>query len=80
LQPEHLPRSFHERALIADNPLPPTQPLPNLDTVLETVERNLLQLAMQAANGNQTDAAARLGIFRTRLARRLDALGLSDTP
>ncbi|MGL4420349.1 MAG: helix-turn-helix domain-containing protein [Gemmataceae bacterium] len=73
----HFPRVFRERLLLAENPLPAPPPQRNLDQILEQVERRLIQLAMQAANGNQTDAAAQLGIFRTRLARRLEALGLS---
>ena len=46
----------------------------NLDAVLEAVEKRLIELALRKAGGNQTDAAALLGIFRTRIGRRIEAL------
>ena len=49
-------------------------PPPTLDAVLEAVERNLIANALRRAGGNQTEAAAKLGIFRTRLGRRIEAL------
>jgi len=72
---EHLPRYVRERHLIASDPRPPVKAV-HLDAVLEAVERRLIQLALAKANGNQTEAAASLGIFRTRLGRRIEALGL----
>jgi DNA-binding NtrC family response regulator len=48
-----------------------------LDPLLETVERRLIALAMARSQGNITKAAELLGIFRTRLSRRLEALGLT---
>jgi len=35
---------------------------------------------MAATDGHITDAAAKLGIFRTRLARRLEALKIAWPP
>ncbi len=56
----------------------PASPL-KLDAILEAVEKRLIELALRKGAGNQTDAAAILGVFRTRLARRIEALGV-DVP
>jgi DNA-binding NtrC family response regulator len=71
---EHLP---HELRVRAD--IPRTRPAKslNMDAILEAVEKRLLQLALQKTGNNQTDAAEMLGVFRARLARRLEALGLA---
>ncbi len=76
LRPEHFPRYLRERALVAANPMPAARATPSLDTILEQVERNMIALALRNARGNQTEAAAALGIFRSRLGRRIDALNL----
>lgn len=47
-----------------------------LDDLLEKAERRLLILAMRKAKGNQSQAAESLSIWRARLARRLEALGI----
>lgn len=52
------------------------KPLASLDVILETVERKLLTLALHRCKGNKTEAAQWLGIWRTRLLRRIEALGL----
>jgi transcriptional regulator with PAS, ATPase and Fis domain len=54
----------------------PERSLP-LDTILEQVERRLLELALQRTGGNRSRAAELLGIWRPRLNRRLQALGLA---
>jgi DNA-binding NtrC family response regulator len=54
---------------------PPAKPL-DLDAILEAVEKRLIELALRKCDGNQTEAAALLGVFRTRLARRIEALGV----
>jgi transcriptional regulator with PAS, ATPase and Fis domain len=72
----HLPRYVRERALIAANPAPPPERKLNLDEVLTAVEKRLIAMALRRANGNQTEAAALLGVFRTRLGRRIEALGI----
>ena len=51
-----------------------------LDPILEAVEKRLIQLALQRANNHQTEAAEMLGIFRARLWRRLEALGIPVPP
>ena len=50
--------------------------VPKLDEVLERVERRLIDLALRKAKGDQTAAADLLGVYRSRLVRRLKALGL----
>jgi transcriptional regulator with PAS, ATPase and Fis domain len=73
IEPEHLPRYIRERAWLANNPMPKERTL-SLDALLEAVERRMIESALKRSNGNQTEAATRLGIFRTRLGRRIEAL------
>jgi DNA-binding NtrC family response regulator len=75
---DHLPRELRVRAGI-EPPLVPPRPLA-LDPLLEAVERRLILLALRRANNHQTEAAELLGIFRARLWRRLEALGIPVPP
>jgi DNA-binding NtrC family response regulator len=75
---EHLPHELRVRAgIAAASPRP--KPLA-LDPILEAVEKRLIQLALRRTNNHQTDAAEMLGIFRARLWRRLEALGIPIPP
>jgi DNA-binding NtrC family response regulator len=74
---DHLPRELREWLGMA-KPIP-EKPL-NLDATLEAVEKRLIKLALAKANGNATRAAEMLGIWRTRLLRRVEALGLGERP
>jgi DNA-binding NtrC family response regulator len=65
------------RFAVESPPARPERGLP-LDTILEQVERRLLELALQRTGGHRTKAAELLGIWRPRLNRRLEALGLAD--
>jgi PAS domain S-box-containing protein len=47
-----------------------------LDHVLEDVERQAIRRALEAAGGQRTRAAQIMGISRSRLYRRIDALGI----
>jgi DNA-binding NtrC family response regulator len=60
----------HEAPELAEGGLP-------LDTILEQVERRLLELALRRTGGNKSRAADLLGMQRPRLFRRLKALGLA---
>jgi len=79
VQPAHLPRSIRERFLIESSAYTPRK-APGLDAILESVERRMILRAMAATDGHITAAAAKLGIFRTRLARRLEALKIAWPP
>ncbi|MDW8197743.1 MAG: sigma 54-interacting transcriptional regulator [Gemmataceae bacterium] len=74
---EHLPLALRLRAEAVR--LPPSKTL-SLDRILQAVERRLIEFALQKTQGNQTEAAELLGIFRTRLHRRLEALGITSPP
>jgi transcriptional regulator with AAA-type ATPase domain len=73
-----LTRYIQERQLIADHPPPPADTGWTLDGVLEAAERRLIELALRKANGSLGNAAAALGVPRPRLARRVEALGISN--
>lgn len=77
--PEHLPRFVRESFLI-ESSAEAARIAPGLDAVLEAVERRMIQRALAQSKGQQTEAAAKLGIFRTRLARRLEALKIVRSP
>jgi hypothetical protein len=61
------------------NPPPPAERNVPLDTLLEQVERRLILLALRKARNNKTRAAEILAIWRPRLLRRMEALGI-ETP
>ncbi len=69
-----LPASLRLRHAAGAAP-PPERPLP-LDALLEQAERRLIELALRRAKGNRGRAAEILGIWRARLLRRVEALGL----
>jgi DNA-binding NtrC family response regulator len=46
--------------------------------VLEQVERRLITLALRRHQGNKSKAAQWLGLWRPRLLRRMEALGIKD--
>jgi PAS domain S-box-containing protein len=71
LEPADLP--FY----VQQAPLPAEQPIP-LDEVLEKVERRLIELALKLGQGNRTRAAELLAIWRPRLLRRMEQLGLGE--
>lgn len=75
----HLPAALRRaateaRAAQAASRLPTLK----LDEVLERVERRLIELALRKTRGDQTAAADLLGVYRSRLVRRVKALGLGD--
>ena len=79
LAPEHLPRFLRERFLIESSPGHLRQQ-PGLDTILESVERRMILRALAQCGGRQSDAAAKLGLVRARLSRRMDALKIVWAP
>ena len=74
---EHIPWAVRVAAGREAKPAP--APALKLDSILETVEKRLLRLALARARGNSTKAAELLGIWRARLLRRVAALGLGES-
>ncbi len=73
-----LPAALCQAQRLEKEPLRPTvRPVP-LEKTLEQVERHLIQLALKRAGGNRSRAAELLGIYRGRLLRRMEALGMAD--
>jgi transcriptional regulator with PAS, ATPase and Fis domain len=58
---------------------PPLEPKLPLDELLANAERRLIQLALEQARQNKSKAASLLGIWRARLLRRMEQLGIADT-
>jgi DNA-binding protein Fis len=81
LDVDHLPEAIRRGAVDARarQPVRGKRPSPSLDETLEQVERRLIELAMKQSRGDQTAAAERLGMHRSRLLRRLQALGIGET-
>lgn len=71
LEPSDLPYYLRQ------GPAPAPASLP-LDMLLEQVERKLLTLALGLTKNKKTRAAELLAIWRPRLLRRLEALGITD--
>jgi transcriptional regulator with PAS, ATPase and Fis domain len=71
-----LPLAVRQARPAAELPPRPEGGLPPLDSVLEQVERRMIRLALERANGNQSKAAELLSVWRPRLIRRIKALGL----
>lgn len=73
IQPEHLPLSV--RSYQPPDPSVRARQAPiDLDQTLRNVERQLIQRALEQADGNRAEAARRLNISRARLLRRLSEL------
>jgi DNA-binding NtrC family response regulator len=76
IAPEDLPAHLRLQLKLEEiAAAPPTKP-PPLDSLLEQVERRMLGLALKRFGGNKSRAAEWLGVWRARLIRRLEALGL----
>jgi DNA-binding NtrC family response regulator len=77
---QHLPLAIRKAATDARAAAgaPRPQRAPKLDELLEQVERRMIELALRKAKGDHTSAAEALGIHRSRLARRIKALGLGE--
>lgn len=73
LEAADLPYHLRTVPLSAERALP-------LDSLLEKVERRLLALALRLARNNKARAAEILGIWRPRLQRRIETLGLTESP
>jgi len=65
----HAPGSY-----MPQNPHPPSHR--SLDDILTSIERREILAALHRAHGQRTLAAKALGISRSRLYRRMEALGI----
>jgi len=74
---DHLPLALRVKGEVPRTT--PAKPM-NLDSILEAVEKRMIELALRKTNNHQTDAAELLGVFRARLGRRLEALGIPVPP
>ncbi len=57
---------------------PPSEPKLPLDDLLQNAERKLIELALELSKHNKSKAAELLGIWRARLLRRMEQLGIAD--
>ncbi|HEV8058364.1 MAG TPA: sigma 54-interacting transcriptional regulator [Gemmataceae bacterium] len=76
VEPGDLPSALRLQMKLEESSTPLAAKPPPLDVLLEQVERRMLTTALRKAGGNKSKAAEWLGIWRARLIRRLDALGL----
>jgi hypothetical protein len=73
-----LPAPLRLLRRLAETPGRPSEkPLP-LDELLRKAERRLIELALRRTGGHKTRAAEILSIWRMRLSRRMQALGIDD--
>jgi DNA-binding NtrC family response regulator len=71
-----LPAALRQAVRLEQTPSPaPERPMP-LDELLEQAERRLIELALRRARGNKSRAADLLAVWRPRLLRRMEALGI----
>src|SRR5262249_49275103 len=77
LEPAQLPGRLRRAANMAALGQAPAERRIDLDQVLAEVERRLLRQALSRTRGNKSRAAELLGIWRARLIRRMQALGMS---
>ncbi len=75
-----LPTAIKGQLGAAYNPPPMPPPVTPLDSTLETLERRLIEQALNHARHNKTKAADMLSISRPRLYRRMKELNIPDLP
>ena len=76
---DDLPAYLRLTVKMGQMPAAETDRLLPLDSLLEQAERRLIQHALKLANGNKTRTAEILGIWRPRLLRRMEVLGIKDS-
>lgn len=78
IEAANLPAYLRLAARLEETPAAaPERPI-NLDEVLAEVEKRLILLALKRAQGNKSKAAEMLSIWRARLIRRVETLGITD--
>jgi len=71
-----LPAPLRLTVRLGETPQPVSERAIRLDEILEEAERRLILLALRRARGNRSQAAELLSIWRPRLLRRMEALGI----
>lgn len=74
-----LPASLRQAVRLERTPVPSPEPPIPLDKLLEQAERRLIELALRRARGNKSRAADLLAVWRPRLLRRMEALGIQQS-
>jgi hypothetical protein len=74
----HLPARLRLAVRLAETPGPAEERKLPLDQLLEEAERRLIRLALRRAKGNRSRAAELLQVWRPRLLRRMEALGIKE--
>jgi transcriptional regulator with AAA-type ATPase domain len=74
----HLPASLRLAVRLDGTPTAAAETALPLDQLLEQAERRLIVLALRKAGGNRSRAAELLAIWRPRLLRRMEALGIEE--
>lgn len=75
---DDLPLAVRLPQALPRNPGPAAPGSLPLDELLQEAERRLIELALERTKGHKTKAAELLGIWRQRLVRRMEALGIRD--
>jgi transcriptional regulator with PAS, ATPase and Fis domain len=73
-----LPAPVRLAVRLEQNPPAASGKLLPLDQLLEQAERRLIQVALRKAHGNRSRAAQLLAVWRPRLLRRMEALGITE--
>jgi DNA-binding NtrC family response regulator len=78
IEPSHLPAALRLAVRLQEGLGPETERSLPLDQLLEQVERRVITLALRRHQGNKSKAAEVLGVWRARLLRRMEALGIRE--
>jgi DNA-binding NtrC family response regulator len=74
----HLPAKLRLAVRLEEMPPPEADRPVRLDHILEQAERRLIVAALRKTQGNRSRAAELLSIWRPRLLRRMEALGIKE--
>jgi transcriptional regulator with PAS, ATPase and Fis domain len=74
----HLSAALRLAVRLDETPAPASDRPLSLDHLLEEAERRLIRYALRQARGNRSRAAELLSIWRPRLLRRMEALGIKE--
>jgi hypothetical protein len=75
----HLPTRIRQAFALGGTTGRLADPSLHLDHLLEQAERRLIEQALRRSGGHKAKAAQLLGIWRQRLTRRMEALGIADS-